>query len=73
MVLSIEPDMVLGKAVVDDHGGNLGHIVDVGLYNHSRVKFLVVEDKSKRVPIRTVGVDAIERVGADTVRIRPKS
>lgn len=69
-MLSIEPDMVLGKAVVDDHGGDLGQIVDVGLYSHSRVKFLVVEDPSKRVPIRTVGVDAIDRVGAETVRLR---
>ena len=72
-MLSIEPDMVLGKTVVDGHGGSLGHIVDVGLYNHSRVKFLVVEDKEKRIPIRTVGVDAIERVGTDTVRLRPKA
>ena len=71
-MLSIEPDMVLGKAVVDDHGGKLGQIVDVGLYNHSRVKFLVVEDKTRRVPIQTVGVEAIERVGAETVRLRPK-
>lgn len=73
LMLSIEPDMVLGKAVVDERGGSLGEIVDVGLYNHSRVKFLVVEDKSRRIPIRTFGVEDIERVGADTVRIRPKA
>lgn len=73
LVLPIEPDMVLGKAVVDERGGTVGQIVDVGLYSHSRVKFLVVEDKSKRVPIRTFGVDAIERVGADTVSLRPRA
>lgn len=67
---AIEPDMVLGKSVVDSRGGSLGEIVDVGLFNHSRVKFLVVEDKSQRIPIRTVGVDAIDRVGADSVTLR---
>lgn len=69
---TIEPDMVLGKTLIDEQGGRVGPIVDVGLYNHSRVKFLLVEDKSQRVPIRTVGVDAIERVGTDTVRLRPR-
>lgn len=70
LVNAIEPDMVLGKTVEDERGGRLGHIVDVGLYSHSRVKFLIVEDDKKRVPVR-VAVDAIERVGADTVRLRP--
>lgn len=71
MVNPIEPDMVLGKAVEDERGGRLGRVVDVGLYSHSRVKFLVVGDELKRIPVRTYAVDAIERVGADTVRIRP--
>lgn len=69
-MLSIEPDMVLGKVVFDGHGDSLGQIVDVGLYNHSRVKFLVVEDKEKRIPIRTLPVDAIDSVSADTVTLR---
>lgn len=67
---AIEPDMVLGKAVIDSRGGSLGEIVDVGLFNHSRVKFLVVEDKSQRIPIRTVGIDAIDRVERDSVTLR---
>jgi hypothetical protein len=72
---SIAPDMVLGKRVVDGAGGLLGEIVDVGLYDHSRVKFLVVEDKARRIPIRTLGVDVISRVEPDevTVRIRTSS
>ena len=70
---SIEPDMVMGKSVFDPSGGSLGEIVDVGLYNHSRVKFLLVEDKSKRVPIRTFTVDDIDRVGDTFVRVRVKA
>lgn len=69
-MLPLEPDMVLGKAVLDPHGGRIGEIVDVGLFNHSRVKFLVVEDKSQRVPIRTFGIDRVDHVSADTVTIR---
>ena len=72
-MLSIEPDMVLGKAVVDPQGGRLGEIVDVGLYSHARVKFLVVEDKSKTVSIRRYGIDAIDNVGEHSVRLRVKS
>lgn len=71
-VIPIEPEMVLGKAVVDERGGALGEIVDVGLYSRGRVKFLVVEDKEKRIPVRTFAVDAIEGVGAETVRLRPR-
>jgi hypothetical protein len=69
----IAPDMVLGKSLVDGHGGRLGEIVDVGLYTHDRVKFLVVEDKERRIPIRTVGVDAIDRVDAESVRVRVRA
>ena len=67
---AIEPDMVLGKEAVDGAGSHLGEIVDVGLYTHSRVKFLVVQDKSARVPIRRVAVDDIDDVAADVVRLR---
>lgn len=70
---AIEPDMVLGKEVVDGEGDTLGEIVDVGLFSHSRVKFLVLEDKSKRVPIRTVGVDDIASVDAMSVRLRVRA
>lgn len=69
-MFSIAPDMVLGKEVLDPSGGHLGEIVDVGLFDHARVKFLVVEDKARRVPIRCVGIDAIDAVDADSVRIR---
>lgn len=67
---SIEPDMVLGKEAVNGLGDSIGEIVDVGLYDHSRVKFLVVEDKARRLPIRNVAVDAIQDVGADVVKLR---
>ena len=69
-VHAIEPDMVLGKHLVDPESGNLGEIVDVGLYNHARVKFLVVEDKSNRVPIRTYAVDHIDKVSERVVTLR---
>jgi sporulation protein YlmC with PRC-barrel domain len=65
--------MVLGKNVIDGHGGRLGRIVDVGLYAHDRVKFLVVEDKEHRIPIRTVGVDAIDNVGRESVQVRVRA
>lgn len=73
MVHSIEPEMVLGKAVVDPQGGQLGEIVDVGLYSHARVKFLVVEDKSQAISIRRYEVDAIDDVGEHCVRLRVKA
>lgn len=69
-MLSIEPDMVLGKNVLDAQGGSLGEIVDVGLYSHSRVKFLVVEDKSQRIPIRRFGVESIDAVSEKSVTVR---
>ena len=69
----IAPEMVLGKSVVDGHGGNLGEVVDVGLFDHRRVKFLVVEDKERRIPIRTLNVDAIDSVAADEVRVRVRA
>lgn len=69
-MMAIEPYMVLGKTATDPQGASLGEIVDVGLHNYSRVKFLVVEDKVRRVPIRTVSVDQVEGVSTDTVRLR---
>lgn len=70
---SIAPDMVLGKRVIDGHGGLLGEIIDVGLFDHARVKFLVVEDKARHIPIRTVGVDAIDSVDMDAVHVRVRA
>ena len=67
---AIEPDMVLGKSVFDSHGGRLGEVVDVGLYTHSRVKFVLVEDKGRRVPIRRWAVDDISSVEPDAVTLR---
>lgn len=69
----IAPEMVLGKPVVDPSGGRLGEIVDVGLFDHARVKFLVVEDKARRIPIRCVGIGDIDAVDADSVRVRVTS
>lgn len=70
MMQPIAPDMVLGKAAVDTDGGRLGEIVDVGLFDHHRVKFLVVEDKARRIPIRCFGIHDVAGVGPDTVRLR---
>ena len=67
---AIAPDMVLGKELVDAAGGHLGEIVDVGLFDHQRVKFLVVEDKARSIPIRCVGIESIDAVDQDSVRIR---
>lgn len=67
---SIAPEMVLGKSAIDTDGGRLGEIVDVGLFDHSRVKFLVIEDKARRIPIRCVGVGDIDRVEDETVHVR---
>lgn len=67
---AIEPDMVLGKPVVDARGGDLGDVVDVGLYSHSRVKFLVVEGRDGGAPARRLMVDEIDAVSPTTVRVR---
>lgn len=67
---TIEPDMVLGKEAVDGQGDSLGEVVDVGLYTHSRVKFLVVAGKERGGRSRTITVDAITDVSADVVRLR---
>ena len=65
---AIEPDMVLGKEAVDGAGIHLGRVVDVGLYTHSRVKFLVVGDDARR-NVR-VGVEDVAGFDADVVRLR---
>lgn len=67
---AIEPDAVLGKAVIDGRGAKLGEIVDVGLYSHSRVKFLVVQAAGMSVRPRNVGVEEIDDVAKDVVRLR---
>lgn len=65
---AIEPDMVLGKEAVDGAGMHLGRVVDVGLYTHSRVKFLVVGDDTRSN--RRVGVEDVAGFDADVVRLR---
>lgn len=66
----ISPDMVLDKPAIDAEGAPLGQVVDVGLFDHARVKFLVVQDDAKRVPIRRYAVDDIKGVSADHVTLR---
>jgi hypothetical protein len=66
----ISPDMVLDKPAIDADGAPLGEVVDVGLFDHSRVKFLVVQDRDKEIPIRRFPVDDIEGVSADYVTLR---
>ena len=68
---AIEPDMVLGKEAVDGEGSHLGRVVDVGLYTHSRVKFLVLSDEARSsVSIRRVGIEDVDGFDADVVRLR---
>lgn len=67
---AIEPDMVLGKEAVDGAGLHLGRVVDVGLYTHSRVKFLVLRDDDRRN--RRVGVEDVDGVDVDVVRVRAR-
>lgn len=69
-MIAIAPEMVLGKRVLDGAGGILGEIVDVGLYDHSRVKFFIVEDKAGSVPMRRFAVGSIDRVGPEWVSVR---
>lgn len=66
----ISPDMVLDKPAVDADGEPLGQVMDVGLFDHARVKFLVVGDQERRIPIRRYAVDNIESVSADFVTLR---
>lgn len=65
---AIEPDMVLGKEAIDRKGVPLGRVVDVGLYTHSRVKFLVLSDDERHS--RRVGVEDVDGFDADVVRVR---
>lgn len=65
---AIEPDMVLGKEAVDGAGIHLGRVVDVGLYTHSRVKFLVLRGDDRRS--RRVGIEDVDGVDVDIVRVR---
>lgn len=69
----ISPDMVLDKPAIDADGSPIGQVVDVGLFDHSRVKFLVVRDEEKSVPIRRFTVDDVEGVSADFVTLRIQS
>ena len=69
-MLAIDPYSVLGKPAVDPRGSALGEIVDVGLFSHSRVKFLVVKDAKKDIPVRTYSVDDVQNVGTDSVTLR---
>ena len=69
-MIAIEPDMVLGKAAIGGDGERLGEVVDVGLFSHSRVKFLVVQDKNRRIPIRRIGAEEIDSVSSDNVHLR---
>jgi hypothetical protein len=69
-MIAIEPDMVMGKAAIGGDGERLGEVVDVGLFSHSRVKYLVVEDKAKGIPIRMYAAETIDSVSSDIVRLK---
>jgi sporulation protein YlmC with PRC-barrel domain len=73
----ISPEMVMGKAVLTDEGRHVGEVVDVGVHDLSRVKFLVVEGDSTALAPRTpasrlvrLNVDRIRAVGADKVILK---
>ncbi|HVL49454.1 MAG TPA: hypothetical protein VM889_12920 [Candidatus Thermoplasmatota archaeon] len=66
---AVSPEMVLGKEVRNVGGVKVGAVVDVGLHDMRRVKFLVIEDA---VPERFVRVDIkdVSSVSPTTVTVR---
>jgi sporulation protein YlmC with PRC-barrel domain len=57
--------MVLGKEVVESNGARVGPVVDVGVLDARRVKFLLVEDAPKRYVRLTV--DSIDSIGPTVI------
>ncbi|HLE95839.1 MAG TPA: PRC-barrel domain-containing protein [Candidatus Thermoplasmatota archaeon] len=68
---AIEPDMVLGKDVVDAGGVRLGQVEDVGLVDQRRVKFLVVDQPGQPGRFLRVPASEVEEIGATLVTLRP--
>jgi sporulation protein YlmC with PRC-barrel domain len=58
---AIEPEEVLGKEVVQSDGLPVGPVVDVGVHDARRVKFLLVEDAPRRYVRLTI--DRIDKIG----------
>lgn len=71
-MLALTPEMVLGKSVIARDGACMGDVVDVGLHDMRRVKFLVVEDDPAANPhhLVRVNVEEVEAVSPTTVRVR---
>lgn len=66
----ISPDMVLGKRVVNDRGERVGEVVDVGVHQLDRVKFLLVEGTAREERFVRLGVDLIDSVGREVVILK---
>lgn len=76
--MNFTPEMVLDKEVFDSRGGLVGAVVDVGVHDMRRVKFLVVSDGPNAespgavVPssLKRLSVDLIETVGTRGVVLK---
>lgn len=65
--------MVLGKAVLTDEGRRVGEVVDVGVHDMRRVKFLLVEDDARATSrFVRLGVELIASVGAEAVVLKTR-
>ncbi len=70
-MLEISPEMVLGKTVVNAKGSTLGAVVDVGVHDVRRVKFLLVEPSGRDPTFVRLSVDTIETISPNSVRLKP--
>lgn len=59
--------MVLGKDVFDARGGLLGAVVDVGVHDHRRVKFLLVSAESEPTTADADRARRFERLSVDLI------
>lgn len=66
-MIQLSPEMVLGKDVYDATGDLVGAVVDVGVHDLRRVKFLLVESGG---PLRRLNLDQIEAVGTAAVVLK---
>lgn len=67
--MRVTPEMVLGKDVVTSAGRRVGEIVDVGVHEYSRVKFLVVGDGARHDFVR-YNVELIGEIDGGSVVLK---
>ncbi len=64
---AIRPAECLGKQVVTHDGESLGEVLDVALYNFSRVKELLVETATG---VMNIDGEMVERIEADRILLK---